>query len=110
MNSSFWGIALAPGLSPRVWTSLKTSLTHTLERHWPEMQSALTVHAASVAARQTLFEHTPLAQSVPMLHWTQAPMLLQKPVLHTVPCGLLGCEGTPPVQTSVVHSLPSSAG
>jgi hypothetical protein len=46
-------------------------------------------------------------------HATQVPapsQTLPPFWVHAVPAGLAGCDGVPPVQASVVHWLPSSAG
>jgi hypothetical protein len=60
---------------------------------------------------QTWFVQILLWQSVPTLHWTQAPLPLQtEPLfwLQAVPAGDGGLDGTPAVQMSLVHWFPST--
>jgi hypothetical protein len=93
--------------------------------HWfvwqsPAVCAAVTVPAATLFVTQAfpaLHENVWHSVSVPhcaaALHCTQVPPALQTvppPWLQAVLTGSAGCEGTPAVQVSVVHWLPSSAG
>jgi AMMECR1 domain-containing protein len=93
--------------------------------HWfflqsPAVWALVAVPAGALLAPQALPAQVRVWHSVSApahwvaaLHCTQVPAALHTvppPWLHAVSTGLRGCEGTPAVQTSLVHGLPSSAG
>ena len=73
-----------------------------LQSIWPEPQLTLV---------QTPFWQLLLAQSEPVRHSTHVPLALQSlpPLsLQALPCAFGGFDGTPELQASLVHCLPST--